>query len=105
MAGCDGVWCPGPPRKLELCRSERGGPCRPARLAAECRQLKIVASRRLDGWWTATARNSMLGSRAALGHERHFRDVRDEAGLPPIPERAAQRTDVEGQNRSSAFSS
>jgi hypothetical protein len=36
-------------------------------LAAQCRQLKIVASRRLDGWWTATARNSMLGSRAALG--------------------------------------
>src|SRR5260370_41968111 len=105
MAGVHGVESPCHLLNPELCGSYPGSSCRPARVEAQCRQLKIVASRRLDGWWTATARNSMLGSRAALGHERHFRDVRDEAGLPPIPERAAQRTDVEGQNRSSAFSS
>jgi hypothetical protein len=27
------------------------------------------------------------------GHEHHFRDVRDESGLPPTPERLRQRSE------------
>jgi hypothetical protein len=31
---------------------------------------------------------------AALGHERRFRDVCDESGLPPTPERLRQRSEL-----------
>jgi hypothetical protein len=39
-----------------------------------------------------------------MGHEHRFRDVRDESGLPPTPERLRHRgeTDVEGQLQKSA---
>jgi hypothetical protein len=30
---------------------------------------------------------------SASGHERRFRDVRDESGLPPTPERLRQRSE------------
>ena len=37
----------------------------------------------------------------ALGHERRFRDAREESGLPPTSGKiaAAQRTDIEGHKQ------
>jgi hypothetical protein len=37
---------------------------------------------------------------SALGHERRFRGIRDESGLPPIPERLRHRSEPTLRNKS-----
>jgi hypothetical protein len=35
----------------------------------------------------------LTSATSGVGHERRFRDVRDESGLPPTPERLRQRSE------------